>query len=1254
MSKSSAEDAVQKLEVKGGEDMPPGSTELKLKPSDYVHLHNHSHYSILDGLQKIPEMVQKTKEMGMEAIAVTDHGTMASAIELYKKGKAEGIKPIIGSEFYVAARKHTDKDKTKDRPRFHLILIAMNQTGYKNLCKLSTISWSEGYYFKPRIDHELLEKFNEGIICLSGCIGGEVGDALRNGNISAAKKAAQIYKKIFGDRYYLELQDHGHRWDEQKKVNEHLLSLSKELDIPAVVTCDAHYLEHADQDVHEVLLCVATASNLDQPGRFSLKDTDLFLTDPKDLIERWGTDHPELILNTKKVADRCNLEFELGKILIPKFETTDGLSEKDSLHRMVWQGLAWRYGGISEPDISELDIKDAIKTLPKGIKERAKYELGVISDMGFNGYFLIVQDFIIWGKNQGIIFGPGRGSAAGSVVAYSLKITELDPLKYGLLFERFLNPDRISMPDIDIDIQDSRRGEVIQYCVEKYGKERVANIGTYGIMAARAAVRDVGRVLGIPLPKVDKLAKLIPPPVQGRHVPLKTSLKDNSDLKNAYQDSEYKQILDVAVRLEGTIRNNGVHAAGVVIAPTDITDYAPLYKAPSGVMATQYTMNPVEDLGLLKMDFLGLSNLTIINNALKIIKRVYEDDIDIDTIPLDDEHTFKLLQRADTTGVFQLESDGMRKYLRRLKPDRFEDIVAMAALYRPGPLSAGLVDKFIDRKLGLEEVEYDHPTFEKVYKETFGVLVYQEQFMAFAREICGFSGGESDTLRKAVGKKKIDVLKPLEKRYVEGGIEHSKVPKEVMEKSWQDLLGFADYCFNKSHSACYALIAYQTAYLKAHYPDAFMAALMTSDADNIDRLTIDISECKKIDLSVQNPDINESFSTFAIVKGRSTIRFGLGAIKNVGQGAAESIIKEREKNGKFKSIEDFFVRVNSRQVNKRAIESLIKTGGFDSFSYHRSDLFEQIQSLIAFSQKRDKEAISNQVGLFGAVGDQQTHLSLVKSESEAPDNLKLGWERDLLGLYLSFHPLDKYREYFQEHVEIISGIDLEEVDGGKGIVGGIVIASREIITKKGDKMAFVKLEDTSSEIELVVFPQSYAKHQGVLQKSNAVIAVSGKFDAKDRDGNLSDDLKMIVDEISEVTEDHLKTNQKPKFGPPKPSTYGNSRPNNYAPKPPLTPKSPAPQTPPNPSAEENPKPKPAPQSSKDSNLIYIKVVKPKYEQDLLKLKSLSKAGAETSIVLVFGEKPAQRALKLPFKLNLTPELKTELASIFGSENLNHN
>lgn len=1090
-------------------------------PSDYVHLHNHTHYSLLDGLQKIEPMVERVKNMGMEALAITDHGTLSGAIDFYTEAKDKGLHPIIGIETYVASRKHTDKEAVKDKQNYHLILLAMNNTGYQNLMRLSTIANLEGYYYKPRIDHALLETYNEGIIVLSGCIGGEVADALRQGQYDQAKEIASWYKKIFGDRYYIELQDHGHpdhphKWDEQVSVNKQLMKLADELEVSCVVTCDAHYLMHDDQEAHEILLCVQTGSFLDDENRMSLKNFELHVADPKDVIARWENTRAEVIENTKKIASRCRVSIELGKILIPEFPLPKGVTEKDHLIEQVYQGLAYRYLEKESTKASKKRTESIKKLLPKNVLERADFELNIINQMGFNGYFLIIADFMNWGKEQGIVFGPGRGSAAGSIIAYALKITELDPLEYDLLFERFLNPDRISMPDIDIDIQDTRRDEVIQYCVEKYGSDRVANIVTFGRMAARNAVRDVARVLRVPYGEADRLAKMIPPPVQGRHVPLKVSIKENKELAHEYENnSTATRVFDLAIRLEGTIRSHGVHAAGVVIAPDDIVKFVPLEKAQKGVISTQYSMNPVEDLGLLKMDFLGLSNLTVINNTLRIVKKVYKKEIDITKIPLDDTKTYELLQRGETTGIFQFESAGMKRYLKELKPTEFNDLIAMGALYRPGPLTAGLTDSFVKRKNGQEEVVFAHDTFKSALGSTFGVLVYQEQVMRISRDVCGFTGGDADTLRKAIGKKKRDVMIKMKKQFIEGGETHGGVPRAVMEKFWEDLMGFADYAFNKSHSSCYGLISYQTAYLKAHYPAAFMAALMTSDYDDTDRLTIEMNECQHMGIQVLPPDINESFVEFAVVPGKDQIRFGMNAIKNVGTSAVEEILRARGKQH-FTSLEDFFTRVSSRVVNRKTIESLIKTGAFDSFA-SRSLLLNNIDLLISFSQKKQKEQDSGQVDFFGNVidsGVEVAEIALGPEDVKYSDRDYLQWERDLMGLYLSAHPLGVYEVYLREKTHALDTFSKED-DGKKTSVGGIVTAVRIIQTKNGDNMAFVLISDSIHDVELLVFPSTY-EQTAWLWVQDKVVLVDGTVNAKDRDGKLVDEVKINVSTAREI------------------------------------------------------------------------------------------------------------------------------------------
>lgn len=1215
----------------------------KLTPADYVHLHNHTQYSLLDGLTRVPDLVDFVVEQGMTAVGVTDHGTLSGVIEFYKAAKEKAIKPIIGIETYVAARKHTDKDPGKDKSRYHLVLLAMNEVGYQNLMKLSTIANLDGFYYFPRIDHELLEQYNEGLIASSACLGGEIGDALKNNDYAKAKEIASWYKSVFGDRYYLEVQDHGHPMApshnaQQKQVNDGVFKLGKELDISVVLTCDAHYLKHKDQDAHEILLCVGTGAFLSDEKRMSLKDFELHVIPPTELIARWGNDHPEVITNTRKVADRCTIELELGKILIPKFPVPDGETEKTYLDRLVYEGLARRYSGMSKEQAAELTNEQIKPLLPKEVLERATYELGVIDSMGFNGYFLIVQDFINWGKSEGIIFGPGRGSAAGAIVAYAVRITDLDPLKYGLLFERFLNPDRISMPDIDVDIQDSRRDEVIQYCADKYGHDRVSNIVTFGRMFARNAVRDVSRVLEVPYSEADRLAKMIPAPVQGRHIPLATSIKDDVDLRREYEANETsKMVIDQAIILEGTVRSHGVHACGVVIAPDTLVKYVPLEQAQKGVVATQFPMNQIEELGLLKMDFLGLSNLTIIKNALRIIKKVYKTDIDIATIPLDDEKTFQLLQRGDTTGVFQFESSGMKRYLRELKPTEFNDVIAMGALYRPGPLSAGLTDSFIKRKNGLEDTRYAHPLMKNALGTTFGVLVYQEQVMQISRDVCGFSGGEADTLRKAIGKKKIDVMNKMQKLFVEGAVSNG-VDRSVIEKFWQDLLGFADYCFNKSHSACYGMISYQTAYLKAHYPAAFMAALMTSDYDDTDRLAIEIAECKHMGIKVLPPDVNESFGEFAVVPpldedtkltGYENIRFGMNAVKNVGSGAVDEILRARE-TGRFNSIEDFIGAVNTRVVNRKALESLARAGAFDDFD-DRSTLLHNMDVIVAYGQRLQKERASGQTDLFGGVVDDIiTAKPVLKLDAPAvkhtPREL-LAWERELLGLYLSEQPLEAFSSLLAEQTIALNTLKPEH-DGKQVVVGGIIVESREITTKNGQKMAFVKLEDQHGATEVILFPSTYQQTIGLWERDHIVI-VRGKVNAKDRDGNIGDEVKIMADDAREVTHEQAAAYQ---------ATGRKQR----------TPKVGKKQT----LATRVSAAKAERAAPSKPTRLYIRITESNDNELLRSLKAtIDSSPGDQEVVLVLGSDVAKQAVKLPTCIDTTTDIMQQLSALVGSENV---
>ena len=1232
------------------------SSPAALKPSDFVHLHNHTFHSVLDGLTKINDLVDKVKEFGMEAAAVTDHGTMSGILDYYKTAKKAGIKPILGIETYVAARSRFDRDPAKDKQRFHLTVLAMNNTGFHNLMKLSTQANLEGMYYKPRTDHDLLEELNEGLIVLSGCASGEIGVALRDDDYDRARDIAKWYKSVFGDRYYLELQDHGHpksntHWDVQAKINEGLIKLSKELDIEMVVTCDGHYLTHDHQDAHEILLCVGTGSYLSDEKRMSLKDFELHLTDPRDIIDHWGEEYPEVVRNTKKVADRCDVEIELGRILIPKYPLPDGENEHSYLLKLTYQGLLQRYNGASKEEAEKLDPDDIIPQLSDEVRQRAEMELGVMGNMGYEGYFLIVQDFINWGKSQGIVFGPGRGSAAGSIIAYALNITDLDPLKYGLLFERFLNPDRISMPDIDVDIQDTRRDEVIEYCAEKYGRDHVSNIATFGKMFGRMAVRDVARVLEVPYAESDRLAKLVPPPNQGRHIPLSVSIKEDADLRREYENNPTaKEVLDYAIQLEGTIRSHGVHACGVVIAPDTLVNYIPLEMAQKGVVATQFPMGEVEELGLLKMDFLGLSNLTIINNAMRIIRKAYNTEINLSQLPLDDKKTYELFQRGDTTGVFQLESAGMKRYLRGLKPTTFEDIIAMVALYRPGPMQ--FIDSFIRRKHGEEEITYLHPGMKNSLKNTYGILVYQEQFMQISKEWCGFTGGQADTLRKAVGKKKIDLMKKVKPEFVEGAVKVGGATKEIAETFWTQLEEFANYCFNKSHAACYGLIAYWTAYLKAHYPDAFMAALMTSDHDDTDRLAIEITECKHMGIDVLSPDVNESFVEFAVVPNENKIRFGMSAVKGVGVGAVEEVLRAREE-GAFLSVEDFAKRVSTSKFNRKAWESLIKSGSFDNMG-DRSDLLFNLDSITAFSSKLQKEAASGQTNLFGMLGDDtasvQSILNLQKAPVKHDDKERLMWERELLGLYISAHPLDRYETYLSEQTQPLTQL-VPEYDSRMMTVGGIISTVRTIVTKSGSKMAFVGIEDKFGEGEIIVFPNLYEK-VGAKLLQDTVIRVSGKNSARDRDGNLGSESKLIADDIIAITDNDINGYESTgrKMDAPKVSSAVKkerreayrSQKNGITPKPVV--KSDA--------DKFQPKTQPAPVNVTPeipASKLFVYIKDPNDHPRLVKMKSVCGENAGTTdVVLVLGEKE-KSAMRLPFKVDANDNLLSQLKNTLGEE-----
>jgi len=828
----------------------------------FVHLHVHTHYSLLDGMGKIPNLLDRAKELGMDSIAITDHGVMYGALEFYQEAKLRGIKPILGMEAYVAPRSHDLKQPKLDTDSYHLTLLAKNKQGYLNLMKLSTIGHLDGYYYYPRIDKKLLKEYNEGIIALSGCLSGEVARSALSGNDSKALKAVEDYKNIFGDDFYIEVQ-HLPGEEDQEIANKKLFELGKKTGTKIVATKDVHYVNKDDREAHDILICVQTGKTVEDENRLKM-DTDLSLASGDEMADAFKN-NPEVITNTIEIAKKCSVEIELNQILIPPFKLPSGETPNSYLEKLCHEGLEKRY-------------QKKITDISKEVIDRLDYELGVIERTGFAPYFLIVADFVNYAKDQGILVGPGRGSAAGSLVSYVLNITDLDPLEFNLLFERFLNAERISMPDIDMDFADDRRGEVIEYVIQKYGADHVAQIITFGTMAAKAAVRDVGRAMGLSYGDVDKIAKLIP---FGLH--LIEAIESSPELKNLYRNDEtVKKLIDFAMKLEGVARHASTHAAGVVISPQPLVNYVPLQKAVKGntSIVTQFAMGDLESMGLLKMDFLGLSNLTIIGGALEIIEAVEHVNIDIETIPMEDKETFKLLSRGGTTGVFQLESDGMKRILKDLKPTVFEDIIAVVALYRPGPMQ--WIDDFIKRKHGKSHVKYIHPTLENALKETYGIPVYQEQVMQIAKDVAGFSGPQADTLRKAMGKKIATLMKKQKQLFIDGAIKNG-LSKELAQKIFDMMEDFAQYGFNKSHAACYAMIAYRTAYLKAHYPNCFMAALLTSDQNNMDRVTIEVSECERMGIEVLPPDVNESFGGFSVVPGTSNIRFGLSAIKNVGQ-----------------------------------------------------------------------------------------------------------------------------------------------------------------------------------------------------------------------------------------------------------------------------------------------------------------------------------------------------------------------------------
>ncbi|MFA5070645.1 MAG: DNA polymerase III subunit alpha [Patescibacteria group bacterium] len=1046
---------------------------------DFVHLHVHSHYSLLDGLPKIDELVAKAKEYQMKAVALTDHGVMYGTIEFYQKAKAAGLKPIIGVEAYIAPHGHTEKRPKIDERPFHIVLLAKNKTGYQNLIKLTSLAHLEGFYYKPRVDLELLKKYSEGLIALTACLQGEIPRLILSKNEEGLLAALKRYQDIFGpDNFYLELQSHPHI-EHQEEVNQKIIELSKKLNIPLVATCDTHYLNSEDAEAQDILLCIQMKKKLEDKDRMSYIGEDFSLRSP----ERMARDFknvPEALENTGKIAEKCNLEIELGKILLPHFEVPNGQSPDAYLVALCQKGLSEKFGSKTD----------------NLIRERLKYELEVIKKTGFSPYFLIVHDFVNWAKNNEIVVGPGRGSAAGSLVSYLLNITNIDPLKYDLLFERFLNPERISLPDIDMDFADTRRDEVIRYVEDKYGKDHVSQIITFGTMAARAAVRDTGRVLGLAYSYCDQVAKLIP-----MNLNLDKAIATIPELKEIYEnDPEGKKLLEAAKKLEGVARHSSTHACGVLITREPLTQYVPIQYASQDdqIIISQYSLHPIEDLGLLKMDFLGLKNLTIIETALKIIEKTSHQKIAIDKIPLDDERAFKILQEGKTTGVFQLESTGMKRYLRQLKPTELEDIIAMVALYRPGPME--WIPNYIAGKHKKRQVEYLHPLLKPILEKTYGVAIYQEQVMQIARDLAGFTLGEADVLRKAVGKKIRKLLNEQKDKFIQGCIKN-KIPKEAAEKVFNFIEPFAGYGFNRAHAACYAMIAYETAYLKANFPQAFMAALLTSDLNDIDRIAIEVEECKLLNLEVLPPDINESFSTFSVTldpvtqKVTNRLRFGLPAIKNVGANLVEEIIRERKANGPYVNLEDFLTRVKTKDLNKKSLESLIKSGALDRFG-ERNQMLLNIETLLKLAKGAEKEADQRQSNLFGRLPVENKPRLKLTPEEKTPKKLRLSWEKELLGLYISEHPLKEYQEDLKNIVTPIRELGDSFNRRTNVKIGGIITTLQRVITRTNEPMLFVRLEDTGAAIEVLVFPKILKENPTVWQEDKIII-VEGKLSDKD-------------------------------------------------------------------------------------------------------------------------------------------------------------
>ncbi len=1067
-----------------------------MEPRDFVHLHNHSTYSLLEALPGPAEVVARAKELGQTAVGLSDKGYTYGLIEFYKEAKAQGLKAILGLDVYIAARTRTDKESGTDTKRYPLTLLAETQEGYDNLLRLATLSALEGMYYKPRVDKELLTKYGKGLIALTGPISGAIPQAALAEDGERIKALVTEYKGYFGENnLYFELMDLPNVAG-QAEVNQQLIHWGKELGVPVVATCNSHYCRSEDAEAHDVLLCIQKNAHISDPGRFSMRDSDYSMR-PFEEMEKAFAHIPEALENTRVIADRTNVNFEFGKNKIPRFPVPTDETEEDYLTRLAREGFAKAYPAeyVNQPGLPA-------NTTMESLQERLEYELKIIKQAGFAGYFLIVADFINEAKSRGITVGPGRGSAAGSMVSYVMNITTIDPIPHGLLFERFLNPERVSMPDVDVDFADTRRDEVLEYVRKKYGNDHVVQICTFGTLAARAAVKDVGRAYGIPFLEMNSLAKLIP---EKPGTKLAEAL-ETDEMKIAYKENEtYKKIIDTALKLEGKARHVSIHACGVIITQEPADTYTAVQRAPKDehIIITQYSAKPLESLGLLKMDFLGLTNLTVIQTTLELIEKLHGIKLDLANIPLDDAQTFSLLQKGDTTGVFQLESAGMRRYLKQLKPSQFGDITAMVSLYRPGPMD--WIPQYIKRKLGQEQVNYIHDDLKPILEPTYGIGVYQEQILQIAQVFAGFSLGEADLLRRAIGKKIKKELDAQREKFIDGAMLKG-YSKKLAEKIFDDVITpFAGYGFNKSHAAGYARIAYETAYLKARFPTEFMAALLSSDAQKTDRVMIEIEECRAMGIAVLPPDINESFKDFtpvlpegtALKNGSSpkgSIRFGLAAIKGIGETSVEQLIVARNEGGEFKTVEEFAKRTPSKVLNKKTLEALAKSGALDSLGDRRV-LLENYEMIVAYC-KASGDAGSAQTDLFGELEQTEEESSIKFPKTEKANNLeKLKWEKETLGMYVSSHPLAGLRKYIGKKAQLIGNLTSKEV-GKQVTIAGIEEGIKKIMTKKGETMAILMMEDPTGKMEVTLFPRVYTQVANLLELQDTVLVIKGTLDMR--------------------------------------------------------------------------------------------------------------------------------------------------------------